>query len=608
MPVLSNEALDDPLILDGNESFSGGQFSASRDNLLPPNSYDIGKNIDIDPFGNASTRRGAVLQVGYLVWEEDNVNWEAEDTLWEGLVPPVVSCAYFDTGSNEYIIVADGDDYLKAITEGGRISPVTAATYTGSNVRFAQMGQRMYYTDENAALRYIDSSLADQSIVAGKVSDISITNKGATYTSAPTVTIDAPTSGVRAEATANLGFGGKVISVTITNAGSGYAGETPLVAFSAASSGEDDDLATGTVRLTQTPSEPKMIVSHKNRLFATSADTDVPVDLVYVSDAIDGESWDLAANQILVGDDGDPITAMMPWQDNNLLIFKERSIYMVDADPEKEPFEWAITLINNRTGCVSDKTVQQVGADVFFLTRLGVQSIQSIQAGTRTDVSTPISTPIEDYMGRINQDALDTCCATFWKNRYFLSVPLDDATTPDHVFVFNKQADGWCGLWTGWEPRVFVVTAFGGQLRLNWGDQQGWFFTWADATVESATTAVDYEDNGVIYESYIITRAYRYGEIWGDKIGYSVQFNLENNHTTTVPSNFYYYKDLSDTPQTLEASVNLPASTNLIRKGYNLLSKGRFNQLQFKVQADSGRLALHSVQSSAFGQPIKPEA
>ena len=608
MPVLSNEALDDPLILDGNESFSGGQFSASRDNLLPPNSYDIGKNIDIDPFGNASTRRGAVLQVGYLVWEEDNVNWEAEDTLWEGLVPPVVSCAYFDTGSNEYIIVADGDDYLKAITEGGRISPVTAATYTGSNVRFAQMGQRMYYTDENAALRYIDSSLADQSIVAGKVSDISITNKGATYTSAPTVTIDAPTSGVRAEATANLGFGGKVISVTITNAGSGYAGETPLVAFSAASSGEDDDLATGTVRLTQPPSEPKMIVSHKNRLFATSADTDVPVDLVYVSDAIDGESWDLAANQILVGDDGDPITAMMPWQDNNLLIFKERSIYMVDADPEKEPFEWAITLINNRTGCVSDKTVQQVGADVFFLTRLGVQSIQSIQAGTRTDVSTPISTPIEDYMGRINQDALDTCCATFWKNRYFLSVPLDDATTPDHVFVFNKQADGWCGLWTGWEPRVFVVTAFGGQLRLNWGDQQGWFFTWADATVESATTAVDYEDNGVIYESYIITRAYRYGEIWGDKIGYSVQFNLENNHTTTVPSNFYYYKDLSDTPQTLEASVNLPASTNLIRKGYNLLSKGRFNQLQFKVQADSGRLALHSVQSSAFGQPIKPEA
>ena len=93
MPVLSNEVLDDPLVLDGNESFSGGMFSASRDNLLPPNSYDIGKNIDIDPFGNAATRRGAKLEVGYLVWEDVAVNWESENTLWEGLIAPGVSCA-----------------------------------------------------------------------------------------------------------------------------------------------------------------------------------------------------------------------------------------------------------------------------------------------------------------------------------------------------------------------------------------------------------------------------------------------------------------------------------------------------------------------------------
>ena len=142
---------------------------------------------------------------------------------------------------------------------------------------------------------------------------------------------------------------------------------------------------------------------------------------------------------------------------------------------------------------------------------------------------------------------------------------------------------------------------------MNWGDQQGFFFTWADSTVEASTTAIDYDDNGTTYESYIVTRAYRYGELWGDKIGYSVQFNLENNHTTTVPANFYYYKDLSDSAQDLETSATLPASTNLVRKGYNLLSKGRFNQMQFKAQADSGRLALHSVQTSAFGQPITPQ-
>ena len=128
MPILFNNSLDDPLIFDGNDSFSGGQFSASRDNLMPANSYDIGKNIDIDPFGNAATRRGGLLQIAYLIWEEVAVNWEAEESLWEGLEAPVVSCAYFDTGPNEYILVADGAGYIKAISEGGATQAVTGAT------------------------------------------------------------------------------------------------------------------------------------------------------------------------------------------------------------------------------------------------------------------------------------------------------------------------------------------------------------------------------------------------------------------------------------------------------------------------------------------------
>ena len=199
------------------------------------------------------------------------------------------------------------------------------------------------------------------------------------------------------------------------------------------------------------------------------------------------------------------------------------------------------------------------------------------------------------------------CCAVYWRNRYFLAVPLDSATTPDTVFVYNKQVEAWCGFWTGWEPRAFVISGFEGKLKMNWGDQQGYFFTWGDSVAEASSTSADYKDAGEDYESYIITRAYRYGETWGDKIGYSVQFNLENNHATDVSGNLYYYKDLSDSAQTLATSVTLPANTGLIRKGYNLLPKGRFNQLQFKVQADGGRLALQSVQTSAFGQPINPE-
>ena len=297
----------------------------------------------------------------------------------------------------------------------------------------------------------------------------------------------------------------------------------------------------------------------------------------------------------------------MPGQNFDLFVFKERSIYKVIADPTQSVSLWSIKLVNNRTGCVAERTVQQVGADIYFLAREGVRSIQSIQAGTETDISLPISRNVNDMIGRINQAAVSKCCAAYWRNRYFLSVPIDSATTPDTVLVYHLRAGSWCGFWSGWEPRAFAVSAFDGELKLNIGDQRGKMFTWDDTIAEASTTEDDYKDGGVAYESYIKTKAYNYGETWGDKIGYSAQFEIGNIHATTVPANFYYYPDLSTSAESLETSVTLPASTPLIQKGYNLLPKGRFNQIQFKAQADSGRLALKSIQTSAFGQPIMPE-
>ena len=41
MPVQSNNVLDDPILLDGNDSFVGGQVSSTRANLVPDNAYVI---------------------------------------------------------------------------------------------------------------------------------------------------------------------------------------------------------------------------------------------------------------------------------------------------------------------------------------------------------------------------------------------------------------------------------------------------------------------------------------------------------------------------------------------------------------------------------------
>lgn len=607
MPVQSNNVLDDPILLDGNDSFVGGQVSSTRANLVPDNAYADGKNIDLDEFGNAVTRRGAALTTGYLVWETTSSNWEAEGQLWNGLTAPVRGVAYFDTGAAERLVLSDGGTTLKTSTESGDFTVITGSSIAaGATVEFAQLVNRLYYADGDGALRYLDSSAANQTITANKVTSIEITEKGLGYTSVPTITFTGSNT-TPAAATAVLGYGGKVVSATVDTAGSGYSTTAPpTIAFTAAPSGGTD--AKGVVHLSQTPLKPKLLVSANSRLFATSADASIPDDTIYVSDILDGESWDLIGNSIRVGGgDGDPIVALTPWYGYNMLVFKELSIWVIEADPSLSVADWTIKLINNRTGCVAARTVQQVGSDVLFLSRDGVRSIKTIEAGAQTDVSLPVSTPVNDLIGRINQAQISKCCAVYWRNRYLLSVPLDSATTPDRVLCYHLLAKSWTGHWSGWEPRDWVITAFGGKLRMNFGDQRGQLYTWDDYTAEDSTTADTYKDGATAYESYIKSRAYRYGETWGDKIGYSVQFNLENIHSTAITSNLYYYKDLSDSAQTLASSVSLTANTNLIREGYNLLPKGRFNQIQFKVQADEGRLALHSIETSAFGQPIKPE-
>ena len=611
MPVQSNNVLDDPILLDGNDSFVGGQVSSTRANLVPDNAYADGKNIDLDEFGNAVTRRGADLTVGYLVWDEATVvtdnYWNLEGQLWNGLDAPVRGCAYFDTGTTEHLVLADGGTTLKTSTESGDFTEISGSSIAaGATVEFAQLVNRLYYADGDGALRYIDSSAANQTITANKVTSIEITEKGVGYTSVPTITFTGSNT-TPAAATAVLGYGGKVVSATVTGAGSGYSTTAPpTIAFAAAPEGGTD--AVGVVHLSQTPLKPNLLVSANSRLFATSADDTVPDDTIFVSDILDGESWDLIGNSIRVGGgDGDPIVALTPWYGYNMLVFKELSIWVVEADPSLAVADWTIKLINTRTGCVAARTVQQVGSDVLFLSRDGVRSIKTIEAGAQTDVSLPVSTPVNDLIGRINQAQVSKCCAVYWRNRYLLSVPLDSSTNPDRVLCYHLLAKSWTGHWSGWEPRDWVITAFGGKLRMNFGDQRGQLYTWDDYTAEDSTTADTYKDGTVAYESYIKSRAYRYGETWGDKIGYSVQFNLENIHSTAITSNLYYYKDLSNSAQTLAGSVSLAADTNLIREGYNLLPKGRFNQIQFKVQADEGRLALHSIETSAFGQPIRPE-
>jgi hypothetical protein len=347
---------------------------------------------------------------------------------------------------------------------------------------------------------------------------------------------------------------------------------------------------------------------------------------------LDGESWDIIGNAIRVGDGtGDPITAIASWYSYNLLVFKERSVWVVEANPAVAVADWPIKLINNRVGCVAHRTVQQVGSDVFFLSSDGVRSLSTIESGAQTDVSTPLSAPINDQFKQNTDGFQSKSCSAFYDNRYLISVCSDGLEVPNRTYVYNTEQKSWSGFWTGWQPNDFAVTSFGGKTRLQFADQTGKIYTWLNFIELNDESESFYLDQTTPYETELVTRAYNFKEIFAPKTGYQVEFDMDNQLAQDQKVSFFFLKDmdgyesqilqetgyeleteeLDDLTQTflgeLASDVAVGNGKRHFVKGFNLLSKGKFEDIQFVIATDSGRLSLHSVKTSAFPDTINPQ-
>jgi hypothetical protein len=610
MASVHNDLLDDPITADGDTSFVLGQQSAQQEQAIPKTAFASAQNMDFDPFGRLVTRRGAKSSIGnvaLLTWGAETDTWTGSTKLWgSGLSAGVTvdSAAFFPTGTSAYVVVAQGG-VLKRATESAALATIAGSAYTGNFVYFGQLGTRLYYCDGNAALAYIDSAAANQAVSAGRVTSIKITTQGSGYVAVPAVTF----SSGAAAATAVLGYGGRVVSATITTPSSGYSATTPPgVSFAAAPAG--GVTALGRVNISQTPSKPKYLVAHTNRLFCTTADTAIPADTVYASDFLDGESWDLVGASVRVGGDGDPITALYPWINNNLIVFKQRSIHMIVADPLIDPSLWVIKLLSNRIGCVSHRSVQAVGADIYFLAQDGVRSISQIQSGAVADIGQPLSFPIQDQIDALTRANQAWICSAYYKNRYFLSVATGEGATPTITgcMVWNQLTQSWMSKWTGWQPREFFISGFSGRLRLNFADAQGKLWTWDDFTNVSAETSDSYLDDSSAYESYVITRGYDCGDPLVDKTGHTLQLFTENRLTNQAMTCYAYYdRDMSGTWTALSTSIPIAANDRWHRRTFNLLPKGKWNCLQVKYGANAGKVVLVMTTVTAFADNIKPE-
>lgn len=176
-------------------------------------------------------------------------------------------------------------------------------------------------------------------------------------------------------------------------------------------------------------------------------------DTVSVGNFLDWTDWDAADAFTINNGSNDHIVGISPWTLNEFLVFMRNSIFYVSVGDDR--YATGAPLSSNsyvRTlatdiGCSAKKSVVQAGGGVFFLSDNGVYFLQPQPASTDSmkllTMADPISAPIDDVIQRINRDYAYRSVATYWNNRYYLSVPLDDSTVNNTVLVYNFILKSW---------------------------------------------------------------------------------------------------------------------------------------------------------------------
>jgi hypothetical protein len=361
----------------------------------------------------------------------------------------------------------------------------------------------------------------------------------------------------------------------------------------------------------------KYLVTHTNRLFAagcTGANT--VADELFCSSFLDAGAtkWDWQDDSIRIGgSSGDPITGLAPWMGVNLVVFKERSIFNVVADPLVETASlWTIQNVDSNIGCISHRSIAQVGADIFFLAPDGIRTVRSILEGASTAVSEPISVGIQDVIDTINWNAArEQACATFWRNHYLLAVPTLSSTTNNKLIVYNTVAKAFVGTWD-LDVTQFTTSAFSGDLKLAMSTESGKVMFFQDYVQPDSEVDADFQDDGVNYESCLLTRAMTFGEQFSEILPNHVELELRpalaqqvqirsvlDNGEDTVVNQTHIDTQTAVVTLPFVLPVTIPKTVPL-KNSYNMIQKGPGREVQFRVKSFGSKMHLRSIKASAY--------
>ena len=287
--------------------------------------------------------------------------------------------------------------------------------------------------------------------------------------------------------------------------------------------------------------------------------------------------------------------------------------------------DWTVQILSDTVGCVAGRTVAQVNKDIFFLSNDGIRSVSRSVADDFSAVGVPVSEGVKDVIARINKNFISTANAVFHDNRYMLALPLDSATSPSHILVYNAIFNSFEGLWDIAASKM-VETNFSSGFSVNGvklaigspTGQVGHYLGYKNVDGTSIDQDADFKDHGTSYTSRVFSKSYDFGDRLSQKAGshYEVEFWYSGSTNATLSMR----RDTDGNDVTLGTSVDttsaggltLPFTTpatlssqTVKRRADSLRSYGKWRNIRLKIEAPSRKLSVRSILVAANPDTIE---